>query len=57
MKEWFDHYLKDAPAPEWMVEGIPRLKMEEHINERLKARKKAEPVKKTTEPAKPGGGL
>ncbi|HUF22553.1 MAG TPA: prolyl oligopeptidase family serine peptidase [Vicinamibacterales bacterium] len=56
MKEWFDHYLKDAPAPDWMLEGIPRLKMEEHINERLKARKKTEPAK-TTPPAKPGGGL
>ncbi|HEX6322753.1 MAG TPA: prolyl oligopeptidase family serine peptidase, partial [Vicinamibacterales bacterium] len=56
MKEWFDHYLKDAPAPDWMTDGIPRLKMEEHINERLKARKKTEPSKKTTEPAKPAGG-
>jgi hypothetical protein len=55
MQEWFDHYLKDAPAPDWMVEGIPRLKMEEHINERLKARKKTDPAK-TTPPAKPGGG-
>jgi len=23
MKQFFDHYLKDAPAPEWMVKGIP----------------------------------
>ncbi len=23
MKQFFDHYLKDAPAPEWMVDGIP----------------------------------
>jgi dipeptidyl aminopeptidase/acylaminoacyl peptidase len=55
MKEWFDHYLQGAPAPDWMKEGIPRLKMEEHINERLKARQKATDPKKTTEPAKPGG--
>ena len=52
MKEWFDHYLQGAPAPDWMKEGIPRLKMEEHINERLKARQKTEPSK--TPP--PGGG-
>ncbi|MFC2119234.1 prolyl oligopeptidase family serine peptidase, partial [Bacteroidota bacterium] len=23
MNQFFDHYLKDAPAPEWMVYGIP----------------------------------
>jgi dipeptidyl aminopeptidase/acylaminoacyl peptidase len=23
MNQFFDHYLKDAPAPKWMVEGIP----------------------------------
>ncbi len=23
MKEYFDHYLKDEPAPEWITEGIP----------------------------------
>lgn len=23
MMQFFDHYLKDAPAPEWMVKGIP----------------------------------
>ncbi|MBA3948493.1 MAG: S9 family peptidase, partial [Acidobacteria bacterium] len=36
MKEWFDHYLKDAPAPDWMKEGIPRLKMDEHLKSRMK---------------------
>jgi dipeptidyl aminopeptidase/acylaminoacyl peptidase len=24
MKQYFDHYLKDAPAPRWMVEGVPQ---------------------------------
>jgi dipeptidyl aminopeptidase/acylaminoacyl peptidase len=49
MKEYFDHYLKGAPAPDWMVTGVPRLKMEEHLKERSK---KAEPPAKriTTEP-------
>ena len=23
MKQFFDHYLKGAPAPKWMIEGIP----------------------------------
>lgn len=23
MQQFFDHYLKDAPAPKWMVEGVP----------------------------------
>jgi dipeptidyl aminopeptidase/acylaminoacyl peptidase len=28
MKQYFDHYLKGKPAPEWMVNGIPYLKKE-----------------------------
>jgi dipeptidyl aminopeptidase/acylaminoacyl peptidase len=34
MLEWFDHFLRDAPAPEWMQEGVPRLRMEEHLRGR-----------------------
>lgn len=26
MAQFFDHYLKDAPAPRWMAEGIPATK-------------------------------
>ncbi len=26
MQQFFDHYLKDAPAPAWMVEGIPAVR-------------------------------
>jgi dipeptidyl aminopeptidase/acylaminoacyl peptidase len=40
MKEFFDHYLKGAEAPDWLEYGIPRLKMQEHIDQRLKARDK-----------------
>ncbi len=29
-KDWFDHYLKAAPAPDWMTKGIPRIKMDEY---------------------------
>jgi dipeptidyl aminopeptidase/acylaminoacyl peptidase len=28
MKEYFDHYLKGKPAPDWMVNGVPYLKKE-----------------------------
>jgi dipeptidyl aminopeptidase/acylaminoacyl peptidase len=24
MKQFFDHYLKGAPAPQWMVDGVPQ---------------------------------
>ena len=42
MKEYFDHYLMGAPAPDWMVKGVPRLKMEEHLKERAKPKTAAE---------------
>jgi dipeptidyl aminopeptidase/acylaminoacyl peptidase len=48
MKEYFDHYLMGAPAPDWMVSGVPRLKMDEHLKERAKP--KAAPKKITTTP-------
>jgi hypothetical protein len=52
MGEYFDHYLKGAPAPEWLKNGIPRLKMEEHLQARKDSAAKAlEPV-----PAAPGSG-
>ena len=47
MKEYFDHYLMGAPAPDWMTKGVPRLQMEEHLKER-KAAPKAPPKKITT---------
>ena len=31
MMQFFDHYLKGAPAPEWMVKGVPYLKMPDHL--------------------------
>ena len=47
MKEYFDHYLMGAPAPDWMVKGVPRLKMEEHLKERAKP--KTTPKRITTD--------
>ncbi len=40
MKEFFDHYLKGADAPDWLEYGVPRLEMEEHIDKRLEERRK-----------------
>ncbi|MFH0992339.1 MAG: prolyl oligopeptidase family serine peptidase [bacterium] len=34
MKEFFDHYLMDKPAPNWWTEGIPYLKLKDHLDER-----------------------
>ena len=46
MLEFFDHHLKGAPAPDWMIKGVPRLQMEDHLKER--ARPKTPPKKITT---------
>lgn len=32
--EFFDHYLQGRPAPGWMLEGVPYLRMKEHLKER-----------------------
>ncbi len=34
MTEWFDTFLRDQPAPDWLKEGVPRLKMESHLKDR-----------------------
>jgi acetyl esterase/lipase len=34
--EYWDAYLKQQPAPEWLKNGIPRLKMDEHLREMKK---------------------
>ncbi len=54
MKEYFDFYLMDKPAPDWLKDGIPRLKMTDDVTERLKAREDAK-KKKATETIKKGG--
>jgi hypothetical protein len=40
MQEFFDHHLRDRPAPVWLQKGIPHLKLEEHLKERAKAMSK-----------------
>ena len=34
MKEYFDYHLTGAPEADWIKEGVPRLKMEDHLKER-----------------------
>lgn len=45
--QYFDHYLKDAPAPSWMQDGLPMV--EKGINQHLA------PTVKATEASKLGG--
>lgn len=56
MREFFDHYLKGAPAPDWLENGVPRLKMQEHIDQRLKERKDKQKNDVTPPAEKKGGG-
>lgn len=44
MGEWFDHYLEGKPAPDWMKDGIPRIRMEDHLRERKPATKADAPI-------------
>lgn len=34
MKEFFDYYLMGKPAPDWWKDGIPHIKMEDHLKSR-----------------------
>ena len=36
MQQFFDHYLKGAPTPEWMEKGIPYLERDKE-KEKIKA--------------------
>jgi len=31
LRQFFDHHLKGAPAPEWMTDGVSQLEKEEHL--------------------------
>jgi dipeptidyl aminopeptidase/acylaminoacyl peptidase len=48
MKEFFDHFLMGKPAPDWYLNGVPRLDMEDHLKSRQPA-----PTKTTPPPATP----
>ena len=36
MREFFDHHLLGKPAPKWLEEGVPHLKIKDHLEERVK---------------------
>jgi hypothetical protein len=50
MKEFFDYYLMDKPAPKWWNEGIPRLKLSDELEAREKNRDKPAASKAETSP-------
>ena len=45
MKEFFDYHLMNQPAPDWLENGVPRLKMNDDVTARLKAREDAKKKK------------
>lgn len=46
MQQFFDHYLKDAPEPEWMAYGVPAVEKGENLGLEL-----LEPIKEPAEAA------
>ena len=36
MQEFFDHHLMGKPAPDWWKDGVPHLKMDDHLKARPK---------------------
>jgi dipeptidyl aminopeptidase/acylaminoacyl peptidase len=36
VKEFFDYRLTDKEPPKWLIEGVPLLKMKDHVEERTK---------------------
>jgi dipeptidyl aminopeptidase/acylaminoacyl peptidase len=34
MREWFDYQLEGAPPADWIVNGVPRLKLEDQLKQR-----------------------
>jgi len=54
MREYFDYYLMDKPAPKWLTDGVPLLKMKDHLDERT--REMGTPANTTPGSAPAGGG-
>ncbi|MEP7273655.1 MAG: prolyl oligopeptidase family serine peptidase, partial [Acidobacteriota bacterium] len=36
MREFLDYHLKGKPAPKWLMDGVPLLKLKDHLEERNK---------------------
>jgi dipeptidyl aminopeptidase/acylaminoacyl peptidase len=57
MREFFDHYLRGTQAPAWWTEGVPRLEMDKHLEERqIKPKKAPTPTSSPTTTASRAGG-
>ncbi len=59
MREFFDHHLMGKDAPKWLKEGVPHLKMDEHLTERAERMEKLIDGKEKTPTAtavEAGGG-
>jgi dipeptidyl aminopeptidase/acylaminoacyl peptidase len=55
MREFFNHYLKNEPAPGWWTEGVPHLEMDDHIKERIHLVRPPEKENGKGKEGKPGG--
>lgn len=55
MREFFDHHLKGAPAPDWWSKGVKRIEMPEHLKARKLPGADAPPAAKKAAPTKPPG--
>jgi dipeptidyl aminopeptidase/acylaminoacyl peptidase len=53
MREFFDHHLKGEPAPPWLADGVRRIDLGRHLEERARALRPepATPVKESDPPA------
>ncbi|NDD64195.1 MAG: S9 family peptidase, partial [Acidobacteria bacterium] len=40
MKEFFDHHLQGKDAPRWWIDGVPHLKLKEHLEDRAEPEQK-----------------
>jgi len=38
MREFFDHYLLGAPAPDWLSNGVPRIEFEQELRDEVAER-------------------
>ncbi len=50
MKEFFDYYLMDKPAPAWWTEGVPLLKIGDELSARAKEERKGSVAPSETAP-------
>jgi acetyl esterase/lipase len=50
MKEFFDHFLMDKPAPAWWTDGVPLLKIKDELSARAKQEQKSSATAAETTP-------